>query len=85
MIYLCVSIYVYAVFGSARAGGMRHDRLSSALAKLARLTNWEAAASHRAQMRPTPAACKDLTELLGVPQRWASGRPNLHTALPAFL
>ena len=46
-------------------------RLSCGLKALSRLTNWEAAASRRAQMRPTPDACRDLSELLGHPQRCA--------------
>ena len=50
-------------------------RLSSGLKALSRLTNWEAATSRRAQMRPTPDACRDLSELLGHPQRCAPLSP----------
>ena len=49
--------------------------LPKALRALSRLTNWEAAASRRAQMRPTPDACRDLSELLGHPQRCAPLSP----------
>lgn len=41
--------------------------LENALARLSQLTNWELAS--RARMRPTPASCQDLCELLGNPQR----------------
>ena len=50
---------------------MSATRLAAGLKALSRLTNWEAAASRRAQMRPTPDACRDLSELLGHPQRCA--------------
>ena len=53
------------------ASAMSATRLAAGLKALSRLTNWEAAASRRAQMRPTPDACRDLSELLGHPQRCA--------------
>ena len=55
----------------ASGSAMSATRLAAGLKALSRLTNWEAAASRRAQMRPTPDACRDLSELLGHPQRCA--------------
>ena len=55
----------------APRAAMSATRLAAGLKALSRLTNWEAAASRRAQMRPTPDACRDLSELLGHPQRCA--------------
>ena len=54
---------------SERLRVMSSARLLSGLKALSRLTNWETAASRRAQMQPTPDACRDLSELLGHPQR----------------
>ena len=56
---------------STNKAPMSATRLAAGLKALSRLTNWEAAASRRAQMRPTPDACRDLSELLGHPQRCA--------------